>query len=70
MESREIEEVQCFKYLGFTFNRKGDYEDHIIELSKKGRAAVKKIWNLGKRLCRNDFIRRWILFEYLVQSVE
>ena len=48
-EGREIEGVQCFKYLGFTFNRKGDYEDHIIELSRKGRAAAKKVWSLGER---------------------
>jgi len=39
-EGREIEEVQCFKYLSFIFNRKDDYEDHIIELSKKGRQKM------------------------------
>jgi len=61
-ESREIE-VQCFKYLDFIFNRKGDYEDHIIELSRKRRAAAKKVWGLGERLCRNDFIRRGVLFK-------
>ncbi|KYN24322.1 hypothetical protein ALC57_04060 [Trachymyrmex cornetzi] len=68
-EGREIEETQCFKYLGFTFNRKGDYEDHIAELSEKGKAAAKKVWGLGERVRRNDFIRRWVLFKYLVQSV-
>jgi len=66
---KEIEEVQNFKYLGFTFNRKRNYKEHIAELARKGRIAVKKIWGLGERMCRNDFIRRWNLFRYLVQSV-
>lgn len=30
--------------------------------------AAKKVWGLGERLCRDDFIRR-VLFKYLVQSV-
>ncbi|XP_071580229.1 uncharacterized protein [Temnothorax nylanderi] len=64
-----IEEVQSFKYLGFTFNRNGNYKDHIRELMKKGRMAVRKIWGLGERMCRGDFLRRWMLFKYLVQSV-
>ena len=34
-ESRQIK-VQCFKHLGFTFNKKDVYEDHIIELSREG----------------------------------
>jgi len=33
---KEIEEVQSFKYLGFTFNRKGNYKEHIKELVRKG----------------------------------
>lgn len=32
-----IEEVQNFKYLGFTFNKNGDYSDHIRDLMRKGR---------------------------------
>lgn len=64
-----IEEVQEFKYLGFTLSRRGDYEEHIRELGRKGRIAARKVWGLGERLCRNDFERRWILFKYLVQSV-
>jgi len=32
--------------------------------------AVRKIWSIGERICRNDFKRRWILlFKYLMQSV-
>lgn len=50
-------------------SRRGDYEEHIRELGRKGRIAARKVWGLGERLCRNDFERRWILFKYLVQSV-
>lgn len=52
-----IEEVQEFKYLGFTLSRRGDYEEHIKELGRKGRIAARKVWGLGERLCRNDFER-------------
>jgi len=30
--------------------------------------VARKIWDLGEKLCRNNFSRRWI-FKYLVQSV-
>jgi len=33
--NKEIEKIQNFKYLGFTFNRKGNYKDYIKELVKK-----------------------------------
>jgi len=68
-EDKELEEVQTFKYLGFVFNNKGNYKDHIKELSCKGRMAVNRVWGLGERICKNDFCRRWMLFKYLVQSV-
>ncbi|XP_071582471.1 uncharacterized protein [Temnothorax nylanderi] len=64
-----IEEVEMFKYLGFTFNRKGNYIDHIKELKRKGRIAANRVWGLGERLCKDDFSRRWTLFKYLVKSV-
>lgn len=49
-EGAKLEEVQNFKYLGFLFNRKGDYVDHIKELNKKGKLAGNKVWawkNMG-----------------------
>ncbi|KYQ52424.1 hypothetical protein ALC60_08438, partial [Trachymyrmex zeteki] len=51
------------------WSRKGSYEEHIKELRRKGKLAVRKVWGLGERWCRNDFKRRWNLFKYLVQSV-
>jgi len=69
-KDERIEEVQIFKYLRFMFNKKGNNKEHIKELINKGRIAVRKIWGLGERMCRNDLIRRWNLFKYLVtQSV-
>jgi len=38
-----IEKVQTFKYLGFMFNRMGNYKNHIKELASKGRIAVRKV---------------------------
>lgn len=38
-----LEEVTSFKYLGFTFNRKGDYADHIKDLRLRGRVAANKV---------------------------
>jgi len=68
-KGKEIEEVQVFKYLGFTLNREGSYREHLKDLVRKGRMAARKVWGLGEKMCRNDFMRRWDLFKYLVQSV-
>lgn len=53
-----MEEVQKFKHLGFTFNKKEDYKVHIKELSKKGKLTANKIWGLEERICQDDFNRR------------
>ncbi|XP_043476186.1 uncharacterized protein LOC122507501 [Leptopilina heterotoma] len=68
-EGEEIEEVKTFKYLGFTFNDECNYKDHIKELKRKGVVAAKITWGLGENRCRGDFIRRKMLFTYLVKSV-
>jgi len=68
-KGKNIEEVQNFKYLGFILNKEGNYREHLKELTRKGRLAVRKVWGLGEKVCRNDFLRRWNLFKYLVQSV-
>lgn len=64
-----MEEVQRYKYLGYVFNRKGDYSSHIKELARKGRASANKVWEIRERVCKDDWGRRWILFNYLVKSV-
>lgn len=68
-EGKEIEEVQSFKYLGFNFNRKGEYSKHIRDLRRKRRVAANKVWGLGERMCKDDFNRRMMLCRYLVVSV-
>lgn len=68
-EGRELEEVQAYKYLGFVFNRNGSYAEQIKELKRKGRLVANMVWSLGERVCKYDYRRRWILFNYLVKSV-
>lgn len=58
-----------FKYLGFTFNKKGNYTDHIKEIGKKGRLAVNKVGDLKERIRKDDFLRRQMLFIYLVKNM-
>lgn len=36
---------------------------------RKGRLALNKVWGLGERTCKNDNLRKWNLFRYLVESV-
>lgn len=66
---KDIEEdFWTFKYLGYTLNIKGNYKSHLKELHRKGRMAARKVWRLGEMICR-DFLRGWMLFKYLVQSI-
>jgi len=39
-------------------SNKGNCKEHIKKLVRKGRMAVRKVWGLGERICRNDFKRR------------
>ena len=68
-QGKELEEVKNFKYLGFIFNYKGNFKDHIAERKKKGIIAAKTTWGLGERKCKNEFKRRRMLFNYLLKSV-
>lgn len=43
--------------------------EHIKELKRKEKLAAGKVWGLGERICRNDFKRRQMLYNYLVRSV-
>jgi len=36
-ESKELEEMQEFKYLDFNLDKKGDYKRYIKEINKKGK---------------------------------
>ena len=41
--SKELEEVQEFKYLGFNLDKKGDYKRHIKEISRKEKMVARKV---------------------------
>lgn len=41
--NKELEKAKVFKCLGFTFNNKGNYTDHIKELSRKGKIAANRV---------------------------
>lgn len=68
-KGKSLEKVSQFNHLGFTFNKKGNYTDHIKEIVKKGRLAVNKVWDLKERICKDDFLRRQMLFMYLVKNM-
>lgn len=53
-----LEEVKMYKYLGYIFNRKSNYKEHINKMRRKGRIAANKVWGLEERLCRNNSGRR------------
>jgi len=63
--NKELHEVQKFKYLDFILDRNGNYKNHIKKLSSKGKMVARNVWSLRKRICKNDFNRRWI-FKYLI----
>jgi len=38
-------------------------------LKRKGNIVMRRVWGLGKRLFKDDFRRRMMLFRYLVMGV-
>lgn len=51
------------------FNRKGNYKAHFKDLERKGRIVMNKVWGLEERICKEDWKRRRMMFNYLVRSV-
>lgn len=51
------------------FSKNEGYEAHIRDLAIKRRIAVNMIWGLGERICKDNWKKRWMLFEYLVRIV-
>jgi len=37
----KLDKVQAFKYLGYMFNRKGNYKEQLEKLRRKGRITAK-----------------------------
>jgi len=60
--------VTEFKYLGYVIKNEGD-DGQIRELKKKRNIVMRKVWDLGERLFKDDFRRRMILFRYFILGV-
>lgn len=63
----ELEEVNSFKYLGFTFQTNGYFTKHIKEMAKNGNRRQCEVWSLGQRLFANNFHIRKQMFKSLVE---
>lgn len=48
-EEREINDVNKYRYLAFTFQRNGKVEAHVRERARKARRAMREVWGIEKR---------------------
>lgn len=65
----EMEEVRSFKYLGFVFQIKGIYSEHIKDRESAGRIAVSKTWSLAERKFPDHYRIRRQMFDSLVMPI-
>ncbi|KMQ83071.1 hypothetical protein RF55_21022 [Lasius niger] len=68
-KNEEIEEVEEFKYLGFTFKKNNKDNAHIKDVVRKAAAAMAQIWGIGERKFGGDFDRRIMMFNVMVKSI-
>lgn len=68
-QDQQIEEVKRFKYLGYTFQRNNGQEEHIKESARKARIAAAQVWGIGERRFKESFIKRMMMFNYLVKEI-
>ena len=68
-KGKELEEVRCFRYLGYTVMGNRGQVGHVVERMRKGAAIMGKVWGIGKRLFEKDWERRMWLFDRLVWLV-
>lgn len=64
-----IEEVEEFKYLGFTFKRNGRHDKHVAEVFQKALISMKTAWSIGEKLFGGDFKMRTCIFDSLVGNM-
>lgn len=64
-----IEEIKEIKYLGYILQKSGGTEKYITERFTRVMIAMKKTWNIGERLFKNDYGRRVKMFGALIGSV-
>jgi len=68
-KEKRIEEMPEFKYLDYVLKKNGGDDGQVRELKTKGNIVIKKIWDLGERIFKDDFRRRIILFRYSVMGI-
>jgi len=63
--------VSKFKYLDYkeVIKKNGGDDGQIRELKKKGNIVMRKVWDLGERIFKDDFRKRMMLFRYLIMIV-
>lgn len=54
MERKKLEEVNEYKYQGYTLQRNEGQEAHIKETKRKAAVLMREVWAIGKRIHRKD----------------
>jgi len=54
--------VSKFKYLNYVLNNNGGDDGQIRELKKKDNIVMRRVWDLGERLFKDDFRKKMMLF--------
>ena len=68
-EEINIEEVNEFKYLGYTFMKNNPDDAHIRTITKKATAIMAQVWGIGERKFGGDWERKMMMFNVLVNSI-
>lgn len=68
-KEEEIEEVEEFKYLGYTFMKNNRDDAHIREVTRKAAGIMAQIWGIRERKLGGDWERRMMMFNIMVKSI-
>ena len=61
--------MKTFKYLGYTFYKNDEENEHIQQTTKKANIALPQTWGIGHRKFKNNFKLRMLLFDKLIASI-
>lgn len=65
---RELEPVNCFKYLGFHFSTRNEFGTHIRLMAGKSQKAINMAWGIMKRAKIDRLDKRLYLLDVPVKS--
>ncbi|XP_071648497.1 uncharacterized protein [Temnothorax longispinosus] len=65
-KGKKLEEVNEFKYLGYTLKKNGGQEAHIRERRRKAARVMREVWGIRKRMRKKDCKRRIWLHDTLI----